>query len=193
MSECLLLLFCNPLCFKVIDDDGDENYDKSSFVVEHFFRGNFTLDSSSITSHFLDQETLLEQLEQKVIMIWPLLDIMLLKYVWEIHSYTLHDVNISNSTRWKMWETCMSIEIDSWIERYVNQNLLSNVFHMFQAKLYGNHLTCLTRLCLDLQGKKLYLRWQQCTYKGYLCSKTESCNLRKKKPEEVKDCKRLLE
>lgn len=60
------MLFCNPLCFKVIDDDdGDENYDKSSFVVERFFRGNFTLDNSS-TSYFLDQETLLEQLEQKV-------------------------------------------------------------------------------------------------------------------------------
>lgn len=63
-----LLLFCNPLCFKVIDDDGDENYDKSSFVVVHFFKGKFTLDNSS-TSYSLDQETLLEQLEQKVIMI----------------------------------------------------------------------------------------------------------------------------
>ncbi|KAK7172173.1 hypothetical protein R3I93_004471 [Phoxinus phoxinus] len=34
----------------VIDDDGDENYDKSSFVVKRFFRGNFTLDNSSFTS-----------------------------------------------------------------------------------------------------------------------------------------------
>ncbi|XP_051719885.1 TPA-induced transmembrane protein isoform X2 [Ctenopharyngodon idella] len=49
----------------VIDDDGDENYDKSSFVVVHFFKGKFTLDNSS-TSYSLDQETLLEQLEQKL-------------------------------------------------------------------------------------------------------------------------------
>lgn len=50
----------------VSDDDGDENYDKSSFVVERFFRGNFTLDNSSFTSYSLDQETLLEQLEQQL-------------------------------------------------------------------------------------------------------------------------------
>ncbi|XP_067307703.1 TPA-induced transmembrane protein [Pseudorasbora parva] len=50
----------------VSDDDGDENYEKSSFVVERFFNGNFTLDNSSFTLFPLDREALLEQLEQQI-------------------------------------------------------------------------------------------------------------------------------
>lgn len=49
-------------------DDEDEKYDRSSFVVERFFRGNFTLANNSFTSHPVTQpdesEKLLEQLKQ---------------------------------------------------------------------------------------------------------------------------------
>ncbi|KAA0702326.1 TPA-induced transmembrane protein [Triplophysa tibetana] len=51
-------------------DDEDEKYDRSSFVVERFFRGNFTLANNNFTSHPLTQpaesEKLLEQLKQKL-------------------------------------------------------------------------------------------------------------------------------
>ncbi|XP_048016406.1 TPA-induced transmembrane protein [Megalobrama amblycephala] len=60
-----LVIGISVIVCAVIDDDGDENYDKSSFVVERFFRGKFTLDNSS-TSYSLEKETLLEQLEQKL-------------------------------------------------------------------------------------------------------------------------------
>ncbi|CAM4556198.1 unnamed protein product [Leuciscus chuanchicus] len=49
----------------VIDDDGDDNYDKSSFVVKRFFRGHFTVTNSSFTS---DQEIL--QLEQQLTQVY---------------------------------------------------------------------------------------------------------------------------
>lgn len=61
------VLFCNPLCFKVSDDDGDENYDKSSFVVKRFFGGSFTVNGNSFSS-----EREIPQLEQQVIMRWLL-------------------------------------------------------------------------------------------------------------------------
>ncbi|KAI7800886.1 TPA-induced transmembrane protein isoform X2 [Triplophysa rosa] len=51
-------------------DNEDEKYDRSSFVVERFFRGNFTLANNSFTSHPLTQpdesEKLLEQLKQQL-------------------------------------------------------------------------------------------------------------------------------
>lgn len=51
-------------------DDEDEKYDRSSFVVERFFRGYFTIANNSFTSHPLTQpdesEKLLEQLKQQV-------------------------------------------------------------------------------------------------------------------------------
>ncbi|XP_073674231.1 TPA-induced transmembrane protein [Garra rufa] len=46
-------------------DDEDEKYDKSSFVVARFFRGNFTLDGNSFTSNSQDEETI-NELEQKL-------------------------------------------------------------------------------------------------------------------------------
>ncbi|KAL1260434.1 hypothetical protein QQF64_008261 [Cirrhinus molitorella] len=46
-------------------DDEDEKYDKSSFVVARFFRGNFTLDVNSFTSNSQDEETI-KELEQKL-------------------------------------------------------------------------------------------------------------------------------
>ncbi|XP_077063864.1 TPA-induced transmembrane protein isoform X2 [Siphateles boraxobius] len=56
-----LVIGISVILCEVSDDDGDENYDKSSFVVKRFFRGNFTVDNSSFTS---DQEIL--QLEEQL-------------------------------------------------------------------------------------------------------------------------------
>ncbi|XP_056121963.1 TPA-induced transmembrane protein [Rhinichthys klamathensis goyatoka] len=61
LSVIALVIGISFIVCAVSDDDGDENYDKSSFVVKRFFRGYFTVDNSSFTS---DQETL--QLEQQL-------------------------------------------------------------------------------------------------------------------------------
>ncbi|XP_039516078.1 TPA-induced transmembrane protein isoform X2 [Pimephales promelas] len=54
-----LVIAISLIACAVSDDDGDDDYDKSSFVVNRFFSGNFSVDISSFT---LDQETrLLEQ------------------------------------------------------------------------------------------------------------------------------------
>lgn len=45
-------------------DDEDEKYDKSSFVVARFFRGNFTLDANSFTSDTQDEQTMMELKQQ---------------------------------------------------------------------------------------------------------------------------------
>lgn len=45
----------------VSDDDGDENYDKSSFVVKRFFGGSFTVNGNSFSS-----EREIPQLEQQL-------------------------------------------------------------------------------------------------------------------------------
>ncbi|XP_056612868.1 TPA-induced transmembrane protein [Triplophysa dalaica] len=51
-------------------NDEDEKYDRSSFVVERFYTGNFTLAKNNFTSHPLTQpdesEQLLEQLQQQL-------------------------------------------------------------------------------------------------------------------------------
>lgn len=59
-------MFFATLCFKVGHEDEDEKYDKSSFVVARFFRGNFTLDGNSFTSNSQDEDAI-KKLEQKVI------------------------------------------------------------------------------------------------------------------------------
>ncbi|XP_050984597.1 TPA-induced transmembrane protein [Labeo rohita] len=46
-------------------EDEDEKYDKSSFVVARFFRGNFTLDGNSFTSNSQDEDAI-KKLEQKL-------------------------------------------------------------------------------------------------------------------------------
>ncbi|XP_026138579.1 TPA-induced transmembrane protein [Carassius auratus] len=48
----------------VVDDDEDEKYDKSSFVVPRFFRGNFTLDAESFDSETKEEDTMIELKEQ---------------------------------------------------------------------------------------------------------------------------------
>lgn len=45
-------------------DDEDEKYDKSSFVVPRFFKGNFTLDAKSFHSDTQDEETIIELTQQ---------------------------------------------------------------------------------------------------------------------------------
>ncbi|XP_051535614.1 uncharacterized protein LOC127430135 isoform X4 [Myxocyprinus asiaticus] len=66
----VLIIGISLIVCTVGHDDEDEKYDKSSFVVERFFRGNFTLDSNSFTSHPLNQlnetDKLLEQLKQQI-------------------------------------------------------------------------------------------------------------------------------
>ncbi|XP_051535611.1 TPA-induced transmembrane protein isoform X1 [Myxocyprinus asiaticus] len=66
----VLIIGISLIVCTVGHDDEDEKYDKSSFVVERFFRGNFTLDSNSFTSHPLNQlnetDKLLEQLKQQL-------------------------------------------------------------------------------------------------------------------------------
>lgn len=62
--DCLFLLFR-----KAGYDDEDEKYDRSSFVVERFFRGNFSLANNSFTSPVTqpdESENLLVQLKQQV-------------------------------------------------------------------------------------------------------------------------------
>ncbi|KTF76892.1 hypothetical protein cypCar_00030455 [Cyprinus carpio] len=59
-----LVIGISIIVCSAVHDDKDEKYDKSSFVVARFFRGNFTLDANSFTSNSQDEETMTELKQQ---------------------------------------------------------------------------------------------------------------------------------
>ncbi|XP_056330337.1 uncharacterized protein LOC130242287 isoform X2 [Danio aesculapii] len=63
----IIMVIAISIVVCAVEDDVDEKYDRSSFVVQRLFRGNFTLESSSSSaSDPLDQQTLMEQLKREV-------------------------------------------------------------------------------------------------------------------------------
>lgn len=63
----IVVVIATTVVVCAVEDDVDETYDRSSFVVPRLFRGNFTLESSSSSAlKPLDQQMLMEQLKQEV-------------------------------------------------------------------------------------------------------------------------------
>lgn len=67
VASAILVAIAISIVVCAVEDDVDEKYDRSSFVVQRLFRGNFTLESSSSSaSDPQDQQTVMELLKQEV-------------------------------------------------------------------------------------------------------------------------------
>ncbi|XP_018924857.2 uncharacterized protein LOC109051828 isoform X2 [Cyprinus carpio] len=89
-----LVIGISIIVCSAVHDDKDEKYDKSSFVVARFFRGNFTLDANSFTSNSQDEETMTE-LKQQLIEVYsssPALE----RYFYNVTINNLHWVDLPN-------------------------------------------------------------------------------------------------
>ncbi|XP_052473189.1 TPA-induced transmembrane protein [Carassius gibelio] len=104
----------------VVHDDEDEKYDKSSYVVARFFRGNFTLDANSFISNSPDEETMRE-LEKQLIEVYsssPALE----RYFYSVTINNLQDT----AAQFKL-QFMMPLEHEELIRYTLSLKMVKNV------------------------------------------------------------------
>ncbi|XP_016101705.1 TPA-induced transmembrane protein [Sinocyclocheilus grahami] len=115
-----LIIGISIIVCAVVHDDEDEKYDKSSFVVARFFRGNFTLDANNFTSDSQDEETMIE-LEQQLMEVYsssPALE----RY---FNSVTIN--NLQDTTAQFKLQFMMPLEHEELIHYTLSLKMVKNV------------------------------------------------------------------
>ncbi|XP_043115775.1 TPA-induced transmembrane protein isoform X2 [Puntigrus tetrazona] len=101
-------------------DDEDEKYDKSSFVVARYFRGNFTVDAKSFTSDTPDEGTMIELKKQ-------LTGVYNSSPALERYFSSVTIINLKNTTVQFKLEFMMPLEHEELIRYILSLKMVKNV------------------------------------------------------------------